>query len=140
YGTAQLQNFAVTEPGTYYLLVYSPYNAARYQMRVDQSRDPPLEAEGDDGQTGANVLLLTSPAVGTAQGSVAGSLVAGDPGDYYHLGALNAGNVIALNDSLPSFGSLATADLRLTVEADGSTTPLATSTTGALTYVVPADG
>src|SRR5207248_255863 len=62
YGTAQIQNFVITAPGTYYLLVYSPYNAAHYQMRVDQSHGPQLEVEGDDSQSAANVFLLTSPA------------------------------------------------------------------------------
>lgn len=53
---------------------------------------------------------------------------------------MNAGNAITVSVSLPPFGSLAASDVTLSVERTGSSTPLATSTTGTLNYTIAADG
>ena len=37
-GIAELDDFTITTPGTYFLKVYSNNNTASYQMRVDQSQ------------------------------------------------------------------------------------------------------
>src|SRR5207248_4806290 len=114
-GVVQIQNYTVTAPGTYYLLVFSNNNPARYQMRVDQARVPTLETEGNDSQGAANSLSFTGTG-GVLQAGVAGALTAGDGGDYFGLSTLNAGNAISLSVALPSFGTLSAANVQLSVE------------------------
>ncbi len=134
----QIQNYTIRAPGTYYLYVgaTSPVN---YQLRVDLSRGPQLEVEGNDSQTASTPLTLTGTG-GVASGRVAGTLTAGDPGDYYSLRYLSAGNALSATLSLPTFGSLTPSDTILTIEKIADGTVLASSTTGSLNFTPISDG
>ncbi len=138
-GNAQIQNFAIPAPGTYYVDVYSQNNPAVYQLRVDQARGPQLEVEANDSQSQATFLNLTVTG-GLYGGKVAGCILAGDAGDYYGLGNLTTGNAVNLSLSLPSFGTLTPGETTLSIERVGSGTVLASSSTGSLNFTVPSDG
>ena len=61
YGTAQIQNYTITAPGSYYIRVAGNgvgYNGDHYSLRVDQGRGVPLEVENDDTQANATSLVL----------------------------------------------------------------------------------
>ena len=119
-------------------------------MRVDQSAagvGPQLDATPNGSQANATPIPVTSSAQGSYGGSAAGALPAGDNGDYYALGTLNAGNAIGLTVTAPSISSLYTGSssppaVQLSLELAGNNTPVATSTTGSLNYTIPsgADG
>src|SRR5205823_2418248 len=76
---------------------------------------------------------------GVSRAAIAGALVAGDGGDYFALGNLNTGNSISLSVSLPSFGTLASGNVMLSIERAGGVA-LVTSTSGALNYTLASDG
>src|SRR5205807_8229879 len=97
-------------------------------------------SENDDSQANANPLNLSGTG-GIAVGKVAGALPAADSaGDYYRLNTLTTGNTITVTADLPSFGTLVTGDVRLSLHLSGVHTALATSTSGTLGYTVAADG
>src|SRR5205823_3190556 len=100
---------------------------------------PQLENEYNDQTGNANLLSLTSPGIGSMQGTVAGAQPAGDGGDYYSLSTLNTGNSISASLSVPSFGTLATSDVVLSIEEQGTGT-VASSTSGTLNYQATSDG
>lgn len=129
-GSALLQDFTIPAPGTYYVRI-AAWRSTRYEMRVDQSRGPRLEVETNDYQEVANYLPLAVTA-GVCRGTMAGTILASDPGDYYSLGQLNAGNAISLTVSSPPFSTLAPSDTTLTIEEAGTGTILASSDTGEL--------
>ena len=114
-------------------------------MRVDQSESnvgPQLNATPGGSQSTSTFLSTSSSSQGSFGGSVAGALPLGDGGDYYALGDVLAGNTISLTTSAPSISSLyggarAPADVVLSIEQAGSSTPVATSNTGTLTYTIP---
>ena len=141
-GTTQIQDYTITAPGLYYVLVSGNGNStysSHYTLRVDQGRGATLEVESNDTQASANYLPM-SLANGTYGGDAGGALLVGDGGDYYVLRTLNAGNTIEGTLNLPSFGTLQPGDVTLDIEKAGSTTALATSTSGTINYVVPSDG
>ncbi|HEV3079833.1 MAG TPA: Ig-like domain-containing protein, partial [Gemmataceae bacterium] len=142
YGTVQIQNFTIQTPGDYYVLVTPSGNGtSHYQLRVDQVRNgPQMETEPDDTQGQATFLNFANPSVGTMKNVAAGTLTIGDPGDYYQLDTLNTGNQVNLSLFVPSFGSLQPGDVQLNIEKAGSTTALASSTTGTLNYTIVSDG
>jgi hypothetical protein len=75
-----------------------------------------------------------------AEARVGGALTTGDTaGDYFRLNTLNTGNTINLSLHLPTFSSLATEDVRLSIQQHGSSTALATSTSGSLSYTAVED-
>src|SRR5262249_54883324 len=124
-------DFVITAPGTYYLRVAGG-GVVHYQVRIGQVRGPQLEPENNNNQSQATLLNLSGSG-GLAQAKAAGALPASDSsGDYFRLNTLN----VSVN--LPAFGALAAGNVRLSVERNGSSTPLATSTTGSLTYIVAA--
>lgn len=139
-GVAQIQDFVINTPGTYYLRVWSSNNRSRYWMRLDQSRGPPLETESNDSQTSANPLNLTfSP--GLYQARVAGSLPAADTaGDYFRLGTLNAGNSLSVTVLYPTGSVLTASQTLLDVQLDGNPVPLATNAAGNLNFTVISNG
>ncbi len=136
--------------GTYFIKVYSNNNTASYQMRVDQAVAggvTQLNATPGGSQASSTLLNVTSLNVGSYAGNAAGALVTADNGDFYSLGNLNGGNAITLTASAPPFSTLYTGSgtapaVILSIEKAGSTTPLATSSNGTLTYSIPsgADG
>ena len=137
-GVAQIQSFKLTTPGAYYIHVFNNSGVSVYQFRLDQARNLPLELEGNGTQGTANFLSVV-PGVNRAQ--VAGSLPAEDVGgDYFLWGMLNVGNTIHATLTFPDGSSLAAGDTVLTVQAQGSATSLASSTSGSLDYAVTADG
>ncbi len=74
YGVAELDNITISTPGTYFVYVYSGYNAASYQLRVDQSVanvGPQINATPGGSQSNSTLLNVTSPAQGSFGGSVA---------------------------------------------------------------------
>jgi hypothetical protein len=134
----QIQNFAIPAPGTYYVYLGAS-NATSYQFRIDQARGPQLEVESNDSQAAANLLMLSGSG-GIAEARVGGALTAGDTaGDYFRLNTLNTGNTINLSLHVPTFSSLATEDVRLSIQQHGGSTALATSTSGSLSYTAVED-
>ncbi|MDB6170971.1 MAG: hypothetical protein JWL59_282, partial [Chthoniobacteraceae bacterium] len=132
-GVAQIQSFILTGPGTYYVRVYNTQNPSLYKLRVDQSRGPQFELEGNDSQNSANFALAFSQ---TGQAVVAGTLPADDwSGDYYQLGSLNSGNGINATLVFPAGSSLNASRATISIEAQGNPVPLATSSTGTLNYI-----
>ncbi|HTI68675.1 MAG TPA: FG-GAP-like repeat-containing protein, partial [Candidatus Limnocylindria bacterium] len=139
-GRVGFQNFTFGTPGTYYLRVYSNNRSAHYGMRLDLSRGPYLENEGNDSQASANIVPFTVSA-GLYQAKVAGGLSSSDPaGDYFQLGTLNAGNVISLSTHFPTGSALAAGRIVLTVELAGNPMALVTNTSGTLNFNSPSNG
>ena len=138
-GLATFQNYTLGSPGTYYLLVWTDNNRSRYLMRLDVSRGPQTESESNDSQGNANQIALAFTA-GLSQGNVVGALPAADPGDYFRLGTLNAGNAINVSALFPNGSSLSAGQLILTIELDGNPVALVTNTSGNLNYTVISNG
>jgi hypothetical protein len=141
-GAAQIQNYTIPTPGSYYLRVWSDNRRSRYSMRVDISRlpsGPQLEAEGNDSGGTANVLVQTASS-GLYQARVAGVLPSLDAsGDYFDLGILNAGNSISLAMQYPASSTLGNQAI-LSVWRAGGTNAVAGSVSGILNCAVAADG
>jgi RHS repeat-associated protein len=135
YGLVQIQDYAVTAPGSLMLRVFSNNAAARYRLRVDLARNCQLEVEGNDSRPAATVLR------GILNHRIAGSLTSADSeGDFFFAGNLNAGNAIDLNASLPTGSTLTAAGLTLSVFSGAGATPVATATGGTLSHTLAADG
>ena len=141
YPNAGINDFVLPASGTFYLQAYSSRGRpARYQLRVDISRGPQFESEANDAPSSANALNLTTSA-GNYQARVAGALTGGDTaGDYFRIPTLNVGNTIRVQLALPSCSTLNKSNVVIGVEREGSSEALATSNSGALNYVVAADG
>ena len=140
YGKVGFQNYVFSNPGTYYLRIFSNNRSSRYAFRLDQSRGPVLETEDNSSPSTANSLTF---AVSSGQylAKVAGAFPATDGnGDYYTLGTLNPGNVIAIQPRFPSGSILDTAALVTTIEVAGNSTPLVTSSSSLLNYTVVSNG
>ncbi len=139
YGTAQIQNYVISKPGTYFVKVWSDNQTGKYKLRVDQSRGPQLEQEDNNAQSTANVLGLTF-STGTYQARIAGALTGNDSGagDVFSLGTLNAGNSISVALAMPVGGSLVTSAAILSIEGAGAGNgvSLATNTAGFLNFIV----
>ena len=139
YGIAQIQNYVLSKPGTYFVRVWSDNQTGKYQFRVDQSRGPQMEQEDNNSQTSANALGLTF-STGSYQAGMVGALTGNDAGagDVFSLGTLNAGNAISVALAMPLGASLTTNAALLSIEGagPGNGVSLATNTTGFLNFTV----
>lgn len=138
-GLAQIQNYVVSKPGTYFIKVWSDNQVGKYKFRVDQSRGPQMEAEGNDSQASANMLGLTF-STGSYQARMVGALTGNDSGvgDVFSLGTLNAGNAISVALLVPAGSSLSTNGATLSIESTGggNGVSLITNSTGFLNFTV----
>jgi fibronectin type 3 domain-containing protein len=139
YGIAQIQNYVVGKPGTYFVKVWSDNQTGKYELRVDQSRGPQLEQEGNNAQSSANALGLTF-STGSYQARIVGALTGNDAGggDVFSLGTLNAGNAISVALASPTGSTLAANAAILTIEGAGAGdgVALTTNASGFLNFTV----
>lgn len=136
-GNAQVQNFTLPSPGTYYMRLDTG-NPGQYQLRVDQSRGSQMESENNDSQANATALIFASSGY---EARVFGSLPGEDwAGDYFRWGTLDVGNVVFATTTMPNGSSLTTNAVTLSIELAGSTNPFATDSTGTLTYTIVTKG
>ncbi|MBI5387108.1 MAG: VCBS repeat-containing protein [Verrucomicrobia bacterium] len=139
-GVVGFQNLTIGTPGTYYLRVFSNNNRSRYGLRLDQSRGPQMESEGNDSTGSANQITLTYT-TGQAAGRIAGALPAADTGgDFFRLGMLNVGNEILAAALYPTGSTLTAGQTIMSVFLEGNPVALATNTTGTLDYNVVSNG
>ncbi|MBI4326094.1 MAG: hypothetical protein HY674_12625 [Chloroflexi bacterium] len=141
YSSAGINDYVLPASGTFYLQAYSSWGRlARYQMRVDISRGPQFESEVNDAPASAYALSFAI-AAGNYQARVAGALTRSDTaGDYFRIPTLNVGNTIRVLLALPSCSTLNQSNVVISVEREGSSEALTASNSGALNYVVAADG
>ncbi|MBP8260273.1 MAG: hypothetical protein KA118_11480, partial [Verrucomicrobia bacterium] len=136
----QVQVFPIPASGFYYVMVHAEAAPAQYRLRLDRSKQWPLERENNDAQSAPNTLSW-SILPGALHGRIAGALPANDPyGDCYHLGILNAGNTIRVNALFPSPSTADTNSLTMSIESAADASPLVSQTGGQLNHVAAADG
>ncbi|HNQ90474.1 MAG TPA: Ig-like domain-containing protein, partial [Verrucomicrobiota bacterium] len=127
-GIAEFHNVALTVPGGYRVRVYSDHQVSEYQLRVDLSRGPSLEAEPNQTPATAN-SPLPSLLAGSFQIRFAGTLAADDtPGDYVALGTLDPGNTVAGELFTGPHSSLQPGDASVALFRSGDPNPVLSST------------
>ena len=140
YGRLGFQNYVFGSPGTYYLRVFSNNRSSRYAMRLDLARGPLLETEDNSSPSTANVVSF-DVSNGQYLAKVAGAFPSTDGnGDYYAIGTLNPGNVIAVQPRFPAGSILNTSALVTTIEIAGNPVPVITSSSSLLNYTVASNG
>ncbi|HET7625534.1 MAG TPA: LamG-like jellyroll fold domain-containing protein, partial [Verrucomicrobiae bacterium] len=130
------QNFVISNPGTYYLRVFTSNYRSRYWIRFDQSRGPQMESENNDSQSKADLLNLAF-GPGISQARIVGSLPSADSaGDYFRLGTLNTGNSISISSLFPDGSALDADNVSFSIQAEGNPAPLASNTGADLNFTV----
>ncbi|MEO6809034.1 MAG: HEAT repeat domain-containing protein [Isosphaeraceae bacterium] len=117
------------------ILLLQPDDLARVYARAEQLGVVSREVENNDTPALATPLAFTTR---PRQARIHGGLPANDPnGDVFMVGPLKAGDAIIAVASVPSFSTLTSSDMTLTVvTADNA--PLAKAQ-GTLAYTVPGD-
>uniref|UniRef100_UPI00356B17CC FG-GAP-like repeat-containing protein n=1 Tax=Pontiella sp. TaxID=2837462 RepID=UPI00356B17CC len=128
-GASRIQNYTITTPGTYYLLVHAYYEVqppVGYKLRLDIGRgNRRLETEDNNNQSQANSVVWTVDGSSLKDAS-AGALLWND--DYLNLGHLNSGNAMSVNLRFPAGSQLNSGTINLEVQAAGGGVLLATNT------------
>ncbi len=130
-----ISRYAVTESGTYYVLVGKGYysGGGSYELQVDVARGIDMESDANyinSSFGNANRVTLVDAGV-EQRATVAGNIMAPESTvdrDIYALGRLNAGNRVELNTSMPSSSDLMPvvtlwqADGTMVADSDGNYT------------------
>lgn len=117
------------------ILLLQPDDLARVYARAEQLGTMVRETESNDTPDLASPLAFTTR---PRQARIHGTLPASDPhGDVFQVGPLTAGDAIVAVASVPSFSTLKSSDMTLTVVRDDNV-PIARGQ-GTLTYTVPSD-
>ncbi|MDP0500164.1 MAG: FG-GAP-like repeat-containing protein [Verrucomicrobiota bacterium JB022] len=134
-----IQQYAITTPGTYTVRYWTD-GSTDFEIRIDVGRGESLESE-PNGELGQANFLRFNAIAGGSQAQIAGALAdlernswfvgSNDVnGDFYRLGAINAGNSIDITYALPDDSTLEVGDLELVLYRAGQATPLAITSTG----------
>uniref|UniRef100_Q3ART7 C-type lectin n=1 Tax=Chlorobium chlorochromatii (strain CaD3) TaxID=340177 RepID=Q3ART7_CHLCH len=130
-----ISRYAVTESGTYYVLVGKGYysGGGSYELQVDVARGIDMESDANYSNSSfgnANRVTLVDAGV-EQRATVAGNIMAPESTfdrDIYALGRLNAGNRVELNTAMPSSSDLMPvvtlwqADGTMVADSDGNYT------------------
>jgi hypothetical protein len=137
-GEVGIQNYEISTPGTYKVVIWADDRTTEFAIRVDLGRGFRMEAEGNQTSYTASALDTTTTGGGFSA-STAGAIW--NDADYFWLGSLGAGNSVNVSVALPSTSTLVAGDVEAVIFREGQeATPLATSTTGTLNATVVASG
>ncbi|YCM44551.1 FG-GAP-like repeat-containing protein [Verrucomicrobiaceae bacterium 227] len=137
-GLVRLENYLITAPGVYQLLVYSNNSASAFSMQALLGKGLVLESE-------PNQLKASSGAMGAVaipggfELRSAGVLEGGNV-DYFDLGSLRSATSMTTSVELPGSSALMAGGVRTSLYREGDIAPIASSYGGSLSETIPTNG